>query len=133
MIVADVSILYRGTDKIMNNSFVQLSDVEWDFVTCTMSANGKTSDSFEGKWYYPNGAPVSCTSATEPFNCQLTEDRLGIQLYRNPNLRGKDGVKKVFDPGVYSCCLPSICDDGKSIRATLRIWGQFYNMQSILS
>ena len=125
VIIADVAILYKGNDKIMNNSYVKLSEIEWDFLNCAMSSNERAIENPEGKWYYPSGNPISCTSDMEPFNCKLTEDKLGVQLYRNPNLRSKNSLKKVFDPGEYACCLPQKCDDGRSIRATLRIWGLF--------
>ena len=93
-------------------------------MSCIMLSNERTIDSPEGKWNYPNGNPIACTSETELFNCKLTDDRLGVKLYKNPNLRGADSMKKMFDPGLYSCCLPGKCDDGKSIRATIRIWGR---------
>ena len=121
---ADVAVLFRGTDPILNNSYVQLSKFEHDFVTCTMSPSEQTIHSPEVKWYYPDGKPVRCTSKMEPFNCNLTEDRLGVRLYRNLKQKGPDAVKKMFEPGLYSCCLPWHCNDGKSIRATLRIWGK---------
>lgn len=130
--LAGVAILYRGTHQIINNSFIKLSEIEADFVNCVMLSNERTIDHPEKKWHYPNGNPVGCTSETEPFNCKLTDDRLGVKLYINPNLRGAKSMKKLFDPGHYSCCLPGKCDDGKSIRATLRIWGGLLHYEEIL-